>query len=600
MGSFEAVYMIVPMKKITVLVQPKDAASSIAKLRSLGVLHIEHQQPPLSHDLSELQDDLALIDSALGVLLEAGNSQEPKDWKFTARHIIDLRKRVEQLEEYSRTLKSKISQWRDWGDFDPQAIEKFTEKKIYAKLYQIPAKEIKKLEANLIVKKIAITRGIAHCLVISCENFQIPYKELSLPKMGLKMMQDRLAEDIKVVASLKQAILQHRCFYQSLLKEKRSKVSELEFQQALSGMGQSGDISYLSGYTPFDTVDSLEETARREKWGMVVSEPSDEDRVPTLIRNPRWVSIISPIFKVIEVVPGYKELDISLWFLIFFSIFFGMLIGDAAYGFIFLLFTFLAQMKWGRKLKEKSVFNLFYILSSCAIIWGVLSGTFFGQEWLPQWVRPVVPALRSDKNIQTLCFLLGATHLSIAHLWRGVIKYPSLKALSEVGWVLIIWAAFFLAKLLILGDAFPGFMKWFLITGAGLVLLFTNPRKNILKGLGAGLGNLLLNLVNNFTDVVSYIRLFAVGLATVAVADSFNKMALGVGFSSISTGILTAFILLLGHTLNILLGPMSILVHGVRLNVLEFCNHLDIKWSGFAYKPLKEGDSYADGNIISV
>ena len=121
-----------------------------------------------------------------------------------------------------------------------------------------------------------------------------------------------------------------------------------------------------------------------------------------------------------------------------------------------------------------------------------------------------------------------------------------------------------------------------------LVLFFTNPRKNIIKGIGQGLGNLLLNLINNFTDIVSYIRLFAVGLATVAVADSFNKMAMEVGFGSLAAGLLTAFILLLGHSLNILLGPMSILVHGVRLNVLEFCNHLDIKWSGFSYRPLKE------------
>ncbi|MFH1413587.1 MAG: hypothetical protein ABIG56_01915 [Candidatus Omnitrophota bacterium] len=586
--------MIVAMKKITIFVQSKDASHSITKLRSLGVLHIEHQQAPLSCDVSALRDNIALIEDALGILSQAAAPQELTDWKFTARHIIDLNKRVEQLEEYSRTLKSRISDWRAWGDFDPEAIKNLEKNNIYVKLYQIPDKEIKQLDPHLIVKKISTPRGIANCLVISQAKVEIPYKELSLPKIGLKRMQDRLAEDIKVTGVIKQDILKQRCFYNDLAKVKKIKESELEFQLALSGMGQSGRISYLSGYVPFDALGGLEVASKEQSWGMVVSEPSEEDRVPTLIRNPRWVSIINPIFKVIEVVPGYRELDISLWFLIFFSIFFGMLIGDAAYGAIFFLLTFLAQMKWGRRLKEGSVFMLLYILSSCAIIWGVLSGTFFGQEWLPQWVKPVIPALRVDKNIQTLCFLLGATHLSIAHLWRGVIKYPSLKALSELGWILILWAAFFLAKLLILGDNFPGFMKWFLIAGAGLVLLFTNPGKNIFKSLGQGLGNLLLNLVNNFTDLVSYIRLFAVGLATVAVADSFNKMALGVGFNSIAAGVLTAFILLLGHTLNIMLGPMSILVHGVRLNVLEFCNHLDIKWSGFAYKPLKEESLAAD------
>ena len=190
--------------------------------------------------------------------------------------------------------------------------------------------------------------------------------------------------------------------------------------------------------------------------------------------------------------------------------------------------------------------------------------------------------------IQAFCFLLGALHLSIAHLWRAIIKLPSAKALSEAGWILILWGAYFLARFLVLADAFPPFGKWLFMSGAVLVVFFTNPSRNILKGLGQGAGNLLMNFVNSFTDIVSYIRLFAVGRASVAVADAFNKMALGIGYNSILAGAVTSLILILGHTLNIVLGPMSILVHGVRLNVLEFCSHVDINWSGFAYKPLSE------------
>ncbi|MEA3305832.1 MAG: V-type ATP synthase subunit I, partial [Candidatus Omnitrophota bacterium] len=266
----------------------------------------------------------------------------------------------------------------------------------------------------------------------------------------------------------------------------------------------------------------------------------------------------------------------------------GMLIGDAGYGAIFFALTLLAQRKFGKKLPGKSVFILFYLLSSCAIVWGMLTGTFFGQEWLPQAVRPLIPALRDSRNIQSLCFLIGAVHLSIAHLWRIVVKLPSLKALAEVGWIFILWGAFFLAKMLILADAFPRFALWFFAAGAALVVLFTNPMRNILKGIGSGFENLLLNFVNSFTDVVSYIRLFAVGLATVAIADAFNKMAMGIGYNSVFTGIMTSLILILGHALNIILGSLAIIVHGVRLNVLEFCSHLDIKWSGFSYKPIKE------------
>jgi len=243
----------------------------------------------------------------------------------------------------------------------------------------------------------------------------------------------------------------------------------------------------------------------------------------------------------------------------------------------------------GRRERGVAPFYLFYILSSSAIIWGLLTASFFGQEWLlERSLKPLLPALGDDKNVRTLCFFIGALHLSIAHIWRVLIQFPSPVALTDVGWISILWGAFFLAKVLILGAQMPVFGPWLIISGMALVVLFSNPRKNILKGISAGLGTLLLNVINNFTDVVSYIRLFAVGLAGVAVADAFNKMASGVGFKGIIPGLLSSFILLAGHGLNVLLGPMSVLVHGVRLNVLEFCTHLDIKWSGFPYKPLKE------------
>jgi V/A-type H+-transporting ATPase subunit I len=144
-----------------------------------------------------------------------------------------------------------------------------------------------------------------------------------------------------------------------------------------------------------------------------------------------------------------------------------------------------------------------------------------------------------------------------------------------------------------LSDAFPFFGRWLLIAGLVLVLFFTSPQKNLLKTIGAGLGTLALSLVNNFTDVVSYIRLFAVGLASVAIADAFNAMAAGIiKKGDLLTIIIAALVIVCGHALNIILGPMSVLVHGVRLNVLEFCSHANVVWDGFAYKPFisKKGE----------
>lgn len=587
--------MIVPMKKAAVIVQTKDADGAVDRLGGLGVLHVEHQRLPQGKDVVSLKDDIAVITRVIDILsvpefsVRRGFRSAKKigDWRFAARHIADLYGRLDQLGEYSRRMKNDIIEWEKWGDFDPEAVRSLGEKGIFAGLYQIPEKEAGNIPPGVLVKKLFSSAGIANCALISMGKKEIPFKSVGLPKMSLAKMQDRVAEDLEVMRAIKDSIRKYTIYKERFIKIREAFRKELEFHEAAGGMGRSGEISYIAGYVPFDAVEGLHAFAKIQKWGISITDPAEGDRVPTLIRNPRWVSVISPIFRIIEVVPGYGELDISMWFLIFFSVFFGMLIGDAGYGVIFIILTIIAQMKLGKKAADKAPFILLYILSSFAVLWGALSGTFFGQEWLPSSFRPLVPALRNDKSVQAICFFIGALQLSIGHVWRAILKWPSLTFLTDAGWAIILWGGFFLARFLILGDAFPGFAKWLLMIGGGLVLLFTNPNKNPLRALGAGLRNLALNLINSFTDVVSYIRLFAVGLATIAVADSFNKMASEVGYNSFMTGLGASLILVVGHSLNMLLGPLSIIVHGVRLNVLEFCSHVDIKWSGFSYNPLK-------------
>ncbi|MBN1872439.1 MAG: hypothetical protein JW800_07690 [Candidatus Omnitrophica bacterium] len=583
------------MKKVSIIVQSKDDATALQALRSLGVLHVEDQNVPKGKDINSLREDIALVDGAIGILSTQDFSKKNpgrdinwlKDWKSVIRHTSDSWKRLDRVQEYASDLRGKIDEWGPWGEFDPGAIRGLAEKNIYVRLCKVHKRDLGKFPRGVVVKRLSFARGIINCAVISDEKVDIPFKEITLPEMGLKEMRERLSESESVIESAKEEIRNYAQYRENFINIKQALEKELRFHEAVRGMGQTGELKYLRGYVPQDAVDKLLKASKRENWGILVEDPSEEDKVPTLIRNPRWVSIIEPVFKVLGILPGYKELDISLWFLLFFSVFFGMLIGDAGYGLVFFALTMFAHLRFGKRVREKSVFVLFYILSSCAVIWGVLTGTFFGQGWIGQSVQPLIPALRDNRTLQSLCFLLGVLHLSVAHLWRAAVKLPSLRALSDIGWTLILWGAYFLAKMLILGYAFPDVAKWLLIAGALSVVLFTNPSRNVFKGIGAGFGSLILNIVNSFTDVVSYIRLFAVGLASVAIADSFNDMAVAFGYSNLLTTLVTSLILFLGHTLNILLGPLAVLVHGVRLNVLEFCTHLDVKWSGISYKPLE-------------
>ncbi|MDD4954258.1 MAG: hypothetical protein PHG40_05055 [Candidatus Omnitrophica bacterium] len=570
---------------------------ALQKLRALGIMHIEYSQPPAGEDITGLKDDINTAGAAINILsspaykkIFPSRQEKPADWKFSAKHIADLEKRLQQLDAYSLILNSAIAEWEPWGDFAPEEIEKIKANNIYIGLYQVPVKEIKDIPAGVILKEMFRRAGVTRCVIISEKKPELSFKEIIPPKMSLEKMRIRLYEDQRMRELIVDDIMRYLVNLEALVGVKKDLEKHLELQEALRGMGMQGNIAYLTGYIPFDQARNLEQAAKQEKWGLLLQDPAEEDLPPVLLRNPHWIRLIEPVMKMLGIAPGYRELDVSPAFIVFFSIFFGILIGDAGYGLAYLLLTFWFQKKKGNS-GNADIFYLLYILSSCAIIWGVLTGTFFGQGWLAaRGIKPLVPALNNPGIMQRLCFLIGALHLSIAHLWRGLLKFPHLSCLADLGWIAVLWVSFFLAGALILGEAFPAFGLPMAICGIILVLFFTEPRKNLLKGLGAGFISVTfgLSFMSAFTDVVSYVRLFAVGLAGVAIADTTNAMAagLGSGIAGLSAGVL---IKVFGHVLNIVLGPIAILVHGVRLNVLEFgLNHTGLTWSGAAYKPLQE------------
>lgn len=583
------------MMKATLLFETGEAETAVKNLRKLGVLQVEHQNPPEGRDISALQEKVAFINSSFDVMnlvIASGNNIQLQkkitgDWITVANSVVEMGKRLEQLESSNETILGQIKEWERWGDVDVDQIRHLAQNGVYLKLYQVPVQEIINFPDDLVVKTIFTRGAIAHCVAISRRQFECAFEEILPPKQSLSLLKSRLSGNTHDIELIKSEIIESDCFYEDLSEILKKLEKEIEFQQVLHGMSKEGAISYVTGYIPADRKELLMAEARNSKWGIVISDPTAEDSVPTLLRNPRWVSMIEPVLGLLGLTPGYRELDVSMLFLIFFSIFFGILIGDAGYGLVYMLLTLLLTIWLYKTMKlnaeMKTMVSLFYLLGSCAIIWGVLTGTFFGQGWL----QPLVPQLNNAAFMETFCFFLGALHLSIAHSWRALLKFPSLTALADVGYICILWTAFFLARTLILGESFPSFGIWLVVTGIVLVILFTSPQARVLRGIGEGLGTMALSFMNNITDVISYVRLFAVGLASLAIAETTNTLASGFG-NGIFALVAGIVILIIGHGLNIILGIISVLVHGVRLNVLEFSGHANVTWSGSAYEPLKE------------
>ncbi|MFH1038549.1 MAG: hypothetical protein V1789_07790 [PVC group bacterium] len=582
--------MITRMKKVTIVVQEKDREEALTQLSSIGLVHVEHLKEPAGRPLEEIEGRISEIKKALAAMPSGGEEPERvpvDDLPALLERIFRLTEELNKLRETREKRRRLIDDWKIWGDFDVRLLHHLNEKGIWVYLTELPEKELDQLPDDVGVQVFARKGGVAYCGIISDKLKYFYFKTHILPPKRLsELMKDQIGTDQNI--SDVQKKLAETVWYRAGLEEEIERLQkELEFEQAGSGMGETGKLVYLRGYCPVPKVAPLEEAARKNRWGLLIEDPGDEDAPPSLITNPGWVRIIEPVFNLIDTIPGYREIDSSFVFLLFFSLFFAMLIGDAGYGVIFLIAAGVVQWKLGATLSDRKPLFLLYVLSIATIIWGVLTGTFFGQQWLPSTVPALVPWLRVNNNVIWLCFLIGAVQLSIAHLWNAVRKAPSVLALADIGWICIIWTMFFVAGMFILANPFPGFAIGMGVAGLALIIGFTIPPRQFFKDLAARMFAIFLSVINSFADVVSYIRLFAVGLATVAIADAFNNMAAGLGWSSLLSGFIASVILLFGHTLNMLLGGMAILVHGVRLNVLEFSSHLGNEWSGHKYIPFK-------------
>jgi len=590
--------MIVKMKKLTVLVSQKHLNQAVYQLRRIGLVHIKHIQKPHADLITSLEHKLSIFDRAMSLLDGSVNQRKGIPaivLTSVTKEVLSLNQQKARLTQRLGVLQEHLLLTKKLGHVSAGDLDKLKAAGLFVKLYSCDKRALKRIPKDRLIQVIfQKRRQLVIVFLAKAEDESLDLPEVKIPQESEQSLERKIyhsKRDLKTV----QNQLGQLSTYKSCLKDRSKElVSRLEWGQVRFGAGSNEGISYLQGFCPKESIGAVEEAATEFGWAMMVQEPQDPDEVPTLIRNPKWVEIIKPVFKFMGTIPGYNEFDISFWFLMSFSVFFAMLIGDAGYGFLFLIASLFLRRKF--KALSPEPFILAYVLSLATISWGAVTGTWFGVEkigQLPGFNYLVVERVNSFVGANQsfmiyLCFVIGAIHLTIAHLKRAFAYINSLKCLAQLGWIFIIWGIFFLAGTLVLSNPLPGLALKVLVVGLSLVVLFSNPQKNFLKGMLLSLADLPLNVISSFSDIVSYLRLFAVGYATVVVATSFNTMALSGGVSNPLTALGAALILVFGHALNILLGFMAVIVHGVRLNMLEFSGHLGMQWSGKEYKPFKE------------
>jgi V/A-type H+-transporting ATPase subunit I len=588
--------MIVPMRSVTVLCLLADQERALKTLQHLGVLHPAPVVTPDSEALEAARDRLAAAREALETLAGEGAPsgvpavEESGNAAALVAQVHDGQRRERELKTALETLERERAAVSPLGQFEPADARRLEAGGVRVRFFQVAGEIPGGLPAGTVVRVLGGDKASRVVAVIGREAADFPGVELALPARSLREVEEELARTRQALERNTEALTRLRGGA-GLIRRWIARLEEEEaFLRARDGMGQWERITYLRGYCPAESVPALREGARREGWGLLVREPAADEAVPTLLRNPAWVRPIQAIFDLIGILPGYRELDVSTVFLLFYSLFFAMLVGDAGYGAIFLGLT-VAIWRWAPK-APRQVPLLLAILSGSTILWGVLTGSYFGIRTglLPAPLQAVsLSWLKDDGNLMQLCFLIGCAHLTIAHGWVMAREGLRLVSVAQAGWIAVVWTMYFLTMTMILDRPMPAFVLPMFLAGVSAVLLFLTP----LKALKTEWPNHLmlpLTVVGYFGDVVSYVRLFAVGSAGTAISVAFNEMAVGDGVRGLGDGLVAALILFLAHGLNILLAGLGVIVHGVRLNTLEFSGHLGMQWVGLPFRPFrKEG-----------
>ncbi len=587
--------MITPMQKISIMCLASDTENTLTELRELGVLHVTPCNESSGTTATDAHKRIEEAKIALSTLECEEHHHHDHCTCDTSEVVDNVISELSALHEKYRHQSERLINLQHlqhsllpYGDFDPKTIKKLAERGITVKLYHSRDIESIELDENLQLHILSQDKTGTYFAVIGDANFTINASEFHLHDKSYKEVEREISSVKLDIDFTKESCCKYFCCKQKVIDALHEREEEHRYAEVHDSIGQHGKITYLRGYCPTESIPNVNESAIKHGWGILTEEPTPEDDVPTLLKLPRWVTPIKAVLDMLSILPGYRETDISSVFLIFFSIFFAILIGDAGYGILFLAITLFARSKM--KKAPAYPFVLFGILSVCTIFWGAVTGNYFGiqPDYLPRLLKGIqidwLTGAAAQDNVMNLCFLIGAVHLTIAHVWNIIALAPDKKALAQVGWIGLVWSMYFTALNMVLGYEYPSFCLALFVASLVFILLFmTSPKEMKTEWIHHAM--FPLSVVNCFVDIVSYIRLFAVGLASLSVAQSFNDMAMQLGWKHIWTIPFIALILLLGHGLNITLCALGILVHGVRLNTLEFSLHKNLEWKGTAYTP---------------
>ena len=608
--------MITKMKKLALLVYHKEYTAFLEKLREVGVVHIQQRESG-SIENPEMEQKLAVANRYARVVkrLEACMPEElkPAGNPASAAAIIEqvetLLADIEQHRTLQQVLDKDIATLEPWGDFDYSNVEKLRQAGYELKFFVTSSKSYQvewesDYNAMLVAEKqsrkyfVTLTpQGTT--IDIDAEIAKLPTASLTSLEAEYAAVNARIEEFEKQLAQLAQDGLNTIKAAQELQRR------DIEFAKVmLGGEKVSGDkLVLLEGWVPEESVESLKTMLDGSGAFYELRAARRGDKIPVKLKNNAFTRMYEVLTKMYGM-PSGTDFDPTPVVAPFFSLFFAFCMGDAGYGLLMILLGFIVKKKLSKKFS--GMINLVITLGIFTTVLGALLGTFFGMSLLNTSVikdfviAGDVTIMGSTYDKQMLLALgIGVLHISIAMTVKAInstVFYGFKESLSAWGWWLVVVGSVLVGTMTCLNVIPAGISKWVFIIVGGLgalgIYILNNLRRNILMNIGAGLWDTYNMASGLLGDILSYIRLFALGLAGGMLGQTFNDLAMMVvdgreGVGAVVGWVGFGLIIIIGHTLNIAMSCLSAFVHPLRLTFVEYFKNAGYDGKGEEYKPFK-------------
>jgi len=598
--------MVVPMIKYTFVAYHRDLQLFLLRLQELGVVDVSRRNAePSDDELAKLQ----LLDrysAAEKLLQQVANSEQVTHASAARCNVDELLAEVESLRDERQLLeaaKKKAEKdaetLRPWGDFSVETVKKLGEQGVQLRFLTCPKKAFceawKERYALQVVGASATDIYFVAARHEGDEQWEMSgAQEQKMPADSYKAREEEAVQLGKRMAQVDARLKELTVLRNAFKPVKLSLLNELQLSMAQANVTREADttLAILDGFCPATHNAELVRFLDSEAVVYFAADATVEDDAPVLLKNSKFAKLFEPITSLFSL-PGYHELDLTPLFAPFFMMFFGFCLGDAGYGVLMLLTSVFIKKKVPQNLR--GIISLAQYMGVATVLFGALTGTFFGISLVEvAWLKSARNLFLNQDKLMTLSLMLGFVQILFGMGVRAanIIKQKGVKySLSQMAGMLMTVAGMAYFCLPLLGVALSGVVRYALLGALGLaavVFFFYNtPGKNPLLNFGTGIWN-LYNLVTGLLgDMLSYIRLFALGLTGGILGGVFNTLALDVGKNGIGGIIGMVLILLVGHALNIVLNLLGAIVHPLRLTFVEFYKNAGFEGGGREYKPLK-------------